>query len=171
MWPILRLALSDGATVAEAAETTAPEPGAVARRKLTPISPIAWDRAYLSEWRSASKVLSPDSANDQAMMLYALFEALDEPLVEDDWRSLVGTRATAPTVRGPSVELWFGLKRAAVGGRKGETILRSLVMLGEGGLANTDPIVLGTVVRSLAQVGLVAEARALAVDAVLAAGL
>lgn len=171
MWPILRLALSDGATVAEVAETTAPEPGAVARRKLAPISPIAWDRAYLSEWRSANKVLSPDPANDQAMMLYALFEALDEPLVEDDWRSLIGMRATAPTVRAPPAELWFGLKRAAVGGRKGETILRSLVMLGEGGLANTDPIVLGIVVRSLAQVGLVAEARALAVDAVLAAGL
>jgi len=153
------------------AETTALEPGTVVRRRLAPISPVAWDRTYLSEWRSTSKVLAPDAANDQAMMLYALFEALGEPLVEDDWRSLVGTSATAPTVRAPSAELWFGLKRAAVGGRKGETILRSLVMLGEGRLANTDPIVLVAVVRSLVQVGLVEEARALAVDSVLAAGL
>lgn len=174
LWPILRLALGSGATAVEVADAAMPAAAAapaIVVRRPAPISPIAWDDARLTAWRSTREVFAPDSANDQAMMLYAMFEALDEPLAEADWQSLVGTRATAPVARAPAAEMWFGLQRAAEQGRRGETILRALVMLGEGGMSNTDPIVLATVVRNLVRLGLVEEARALAVDAALAAGL
>ncbi|HEC90512.1 MAG TPA: hypothetical protein ENI55_02475 [Alphaproteobacteria bacterium] len=53
----------------------------------------------------------------------------------------------------------------------GETVMLSLLALGEGGPQNADPIVLRRVLARLSEVGLGREARALAVEAALGAGL
>ncbi len=71
----------------------------------------------------------------------------------------------------PRPALWFRLEEAARGARKGETVLLSLLALGDGGPAQADPIVLRRVLRALGAVGLEASARALAVEAAVAAGL
>ena len=55
--------------------------------------------------------------------------------------------------------------------RLGETVLLSLLALGESGPGEADPVVLSRVLSSLGNIGLEAEARALAVEAALAAGL
>ena len=55
--------------------------------------------------------------------------------------------------------------------RLGETVLLSLLALGESGPGDADPVVLSRVLSSLRNIGLEAEARALAVEAALAAGL
>ena len=55
--------------------------------------------------------------------------------------------------------------------RVGETILLSLLVLGEAGPAQANPTVLHKVIKSLRNVGLDREARALAVEAAVASGL
>ncbi len=175
LWPLLRLALGDGGAVAEVEEVEEgrqpAEPQVVAVRPLAPVSPLAWDVGRLTAWRSTRDVFAPEAASDQIMLLYSLFEALGEPLTESDWQMLVGATASAPVSRPPPAELWFGLERAAAEGRVGETVLRALIMLGDDGLGRTDPIVLAAAIRGLVKVGLAEEARSLAVEAALAAGL
>jgi len=53
----------------------------------------------------------------------------------------------------------------------GETVLLSLIALGNGGPEKADPFVLQNILRALQRAGLKSEARALALDAVLARGL
>jgi len=60
---------------------------------------------------------------------------------------------------------------AVTGVRVGETVLLSLLAIGNAGPAKVDPLVLGDVLRALKTAGLKKEARALALDAVLARGL
>jgi len=55
--------------------------------------------------------------------------------------------------------------------RVGETVMLSLIAIGNAGPATIDPFVLNQVIKALGQAGLTQEARALALDAVLAKGL
>ena len=52
-----------------------------------------------------------------------------------------------------------------------EAVLLALLSLGEGGPGQANPVVLGHALRNLASIGLEKEARAIAVEAALAAGL
>ena len=63
------------------------------------------------------------------------------------------------------------LRAAAADGRVGETVLVSLVMLGESGPGGTEVSVLADIVSALRAVGLEAEARGLAVEAALTHGM
>jgi len=69
-----------------------------------------------------------------------------------------------------SPALLMGLDRAAAGGRTGETVLLSLLLLGDRDLALTDTITLGRVVSALRRIGLTADAEALALEGLLDAG-
>lgn len=60
------------------------------------------------------------------------------------------------------------LAEAAQAGRKGETILRALIVLGAGGPADAHPASVIEAVAALSRVGLTAEASALALEAALA---
>ena len=63
------------------------------------------------------------------------------------------------------------LSHAATDKRVGESVLLSLVMIGEGGPAQAHPIALSSTLSALGAIGLEREARALAIEAALAAGL
>ena len=69
----------------------------------------------------------------------------------------------------PAAALWRGLGAAAAAGAVGETVLMALLALGEAGPAGAHPTMLGAVVDALRRVGLEAEARSVALEAVLAA--
>ena len=71
----------------------------------------------------------------------------------------------------PQPALWRSLDIATQNIRVGETILLSLLVLGESGPAQANPTVLHKVIKSLRTIGLEEEARALAVEAAVAAGL
>ena len=64
-----------------------------------------------------------------------------------------------------------GSARPRVRRRVAETVLLSLLVLGEAGPAGADPLLLRQVLISLRQSGFEKEARAMAVEAALAAGL
>lgn len=98
----------------------------------------------------------------------AVLEALD-----------LGAPATVWADQGPLLHtarvmtpaLWYGLRRAAEGGRIGETVLLSLLALdGEGGDGVAEPLTVGAVLEALRLVGLEQDAWRLAVQAVISTG-
>jgi hypothetical protein len=71
----------------------------------------------------------------------------------------------------PSPALLPSLADAAANERLGEGIALAALALGETRVADLPPPVLGPVVAGLARLGLMAEARALALEAAVASGL
>jgi len=170
-----------------------------------------WETTKLSAWWETVK--QRPKPDDDAAMLYSIFDALGEPVPADSWKKLV-TGENRRTVTMPNPALWFRLLEAteaarqlepekktaksdktasdSAGGafgvrdqgagnsgsaaprvrrRVAETVLLSLLALGEAGPAGADPLLLHQVLISLRQTGFEKEARAMAVEAALAAGL
>ena len=109
-------------------------------------------------------------ALEQASQLYSLLEALGEPVPLALWEKLVDAPPRTTVVM-PNPVLWHRLESATRSGRVGEVVLLSLVTLGEGGPRQANPLVLGRVLSSLRAIGLTGEARQIAVEAAVAAGL
>ena len=127
-----------------------------------------WTPANLSEWWSLAD--GHAEGPDRGALLFSLFEAFDEPVAANLWESLLdGPERSTVVTPGPA--LWFQLRSAAAAGRIGETVLLSLLVMGDGGPGQADPVVLRDVLIPLRAVGEGAAARALAVEAALAAGL
>jgi hypothetical protein len=151
------------------------EGSAAALDGLAPLARLAgsqgsedWNPEKLTAWWNGVK--EEEDAGERASLLYALFESLGETVPEPLWEALLGG---AQQAGGATTQpaLWRQLGKAAAVGRVGETVLLSLLMLGQGGPGQASPLVLGRVVGSLSAVGLDAPARAIAVEALVAAGL
>lgn len=96
-------------------------------------------------------------------LLYALQDptSLAQPLILAD----------ASAVKAPNVTLMIDLQRAMAGKRLGETVLMSLLVARQDDRLTADTLALEQAVSGLRTVGLGSEARALALEAALAAGL
>jgi hypothetical protein len=156
-------------------EARSPE-GEAAFLELWPLAQLAdgedlipWEPGVVGAWLKAEEQQS-DDWQDRAATLLSLFDALGEPVDSVDWERLLGNQSQG-YVAMPTPAVWHGLGAAAENLRLGETVLLALVALGEGGPAEAHPIVLNAVVSSLRFVGLDSEARALAVEAAVAAGI
>ncbi len=125
---------------------------------------LSWDAAAVAKWRQAQAAGTPGS--DPAARLFAIFEGLGEP-IGGSW-SLIG-QDNATQV--PDSALWFNLGDAAAKHRIGETVLLSLYALGDAGPGGANPIMLSRSILALRQVGLDSEARSLAIEAAIAAGV
>ena len=106
----------------------------------------------------------------RANWLAVLVDALGGRIDPEVWDRLLAD-AQPMTARAPALALANGLRAAAEGGRLGETVLIALLLLGESGPGAAGLPTVGPVVSSLVSVGLVEEARAIALEAALAAGL
>ncbi|HEV2551933.1 MAG TPA: hypothetical protein VGU20_31790 [Stellaceae bacterium] len=71
----------------------------------------------------------------------------------------------------PSAAVWLDQRQAAAKKRLGETVLMTLLIARSGERLSLEPVVLADAVAGLAAVGLESEARALALEAALAAGI
>ncbi|MEA2783476.1 MAG: hypothetical protein QOK29_5020 [Rhodospirillaceae bacterium] len=133
---------------------------------------LAWDAATLQTWRQAHANDAPGTGG--AARLSAVFEGLGEP-IDGGW-TMIGQANTASisassqAAGAPDPALWFNLGEAAKKHRIGETVLLSLYALGPDGPAGANPILLSRAIDSLRQIGLDAEARAIATEAAIAAG-
>ncbi len=115
-----------------------------------------YDTDPVEIWRATT------GANEAvAARLYAIFAALGQPIAAAGGSALVGL--------GPSEAREIG--EAAQAGRRGETVLRALVALGDAGLASTDIASLTQAIGGLAAIGLEGDSRAIALAAGIAAGL
>jgi hypothetical protein len=137
--------------------------------------PLDWDPATVQKWRDSQARGGPGA--DAIARLVAVFEGLGEP-IGASWSMIgqrdpanAGARANGPNAAAPDPALWFNLGDAAHGHRIGETVLLALYALGEGGPARANPILLSRAIDSLRQIGLDAEARAIATEAAVAAGV
>ncbi|MGQ0677180.1 MAG: hypothetical protein ACT4N4_13990 [Rhodospirillales bacterium] len=131
---------------------------------------VAWDAQKLAAWRGAAEAGKPDLAEQRIAMALTLFDALGDPVIGADWQPLYRGPA-AVTGAMPSPMAWFGIRLAAAEKRVGLTVLYALVGLGETELARQTPVNLGIMVWALKTAGLEREARAVALDAAIAAGL
>jgi hypothetical protein len=108
------------------------------------------------------------AAVPQIDLIVALLTGLGEAPTGVDFAPLL-----RPAHQGmlPGAALWLDQQQAAAAGRLGETVLMSLVMAISGDRLSLEPLVLEQIVGGLKAVGLEAQARALAVEAALAAGI
>ncbi|MCC7045639.1 MAG: hypothetical protein IT562_02910 [Alphaproteobacteria bacterium] len=129
-----------------------------------------WSGERFRQWRAAVEAGKPETVAPRLAMALMLFDAFGEPVIGVDWAALYKApmSTNAPV---PSPLLWFGLREASGEGRVGETVLHALVALGDAELGRQSPVVVAYVIGSLKALGLEREARALAVDAAIAAGL
>lgn len=137
--------------------------------RLWPLAAAWAGPAGLQPWLDEAVRTGDPAAKARASGLLALVQAQGVAVPEDAW--LAAADGGAPLGAGPAPDpaLWNRLKSAAAEGRTGETVLASLALMGKLGPAGTAPVVMARIVASLRAVGLDAEARALAREAVAAA--
>ena len=111
--------------------------------------------------------------DDRLGLRQALLRAAFQALGEQDplpWSAIAANGEVV--IRSlPNAALVYALEDASVSRHIGETVLLSLVVLGEPGLDEAHTMALSVVLSALSRVGLQAEARALAIEAALASGV
>ncbi|MCH2548488.1 MAG: hypothetical protein MK031_00360 [Alphaproteobacteria bacterium] len=122
---------------------------------------LAWNNQKLSKWIAIQEEEGPGGAKNIANML-ALFDALGEPLAKELW--LRANTDDIEKITFPSLEVHFGLKRAAESGSVAETAFYTLSSIGEGDVFGLHPIAIHTIIESLKKVGLHRTARAIALE-------
>jgi hypothetical protein len=112
--------------------------------------------------------LSPDQGSS---LLIALGSALGKTLAPADWLRLPRTSWIGAGPPSPPPAAWLDLHDAARAKRIGETVLAAIMVTAPTGKLSTDPVALFAALSGLRHVGLEPDARRLAVEAALAAGL
>lgn len=136
--------------------------------RLAGLGSMPWD-GDLNSWTSANRGADPGAFGQRVALLQIALRALGGggPL---DWSEIAAStdeRATAV----PDASILFALEGASGGGRLGETVLLSLLVLGEAGPSGSHLLALERVLTALTNVGLEREARVLAIEAALARGV
>jgi len=100
----------------------------------------------------------------------AVFEGLGQPIGAG---AMTAATLPAEAIPVPAADpaLLFSLSDAAAAHRIGETVLLSLYALGPEGPAGCNPLALARVIAALRQIGFDSEARAIAIEAAIAAGV
>jgi hypothetical protein len=131
-----------------------------------PRSVPLWEPELWRRWRDAQ---GPAMAT-RASLLLTLLEGLGRPAPEEAWDGLARAQTDhADHLPAPSVLRTLEVSSAT--DRKGLAVLAALATLGPEGPAGTHPLVIGMALAGLRNIGLEVEARALAVDAAVGAGL
>lgn len=146
---------------------------------LWPYSRLSGGDVYGSEvgvtaWRAMREAAGEPPSPPTVGWLRTAFHALGE---QDSmaWRDLVaqsGTKDPQPATSAmPEASVLLALEDASEEQRLGETVLLSLIALGDGGPAQAHGMALGAALSALNRIGLGREARALAIEGALAHGI
>jgi hypothetical protein len=108
------------------------------------------------------------AAPAQADLLLALLAAFDARPGAADWTVLLAPPHDAKL---PSAALWVAQEQAAAAKRVGETVLTSLLIVQAGERLSLEPVLLSRAIAGLRVIGREPDARALAVEAAVDAGL
>ena len=123
----------------------------------------------LAAWRASREGMGDRGVSRLQALLRASFQALGEPDPLPWIRLAADAGSEARSL--PDAALLYALREASEARRVGETVLLSLILLGEAGLAESHTMALGAVLSALDRVGLVVEARAIAIEAALKNGV
>ncbi|MBM3488801.1 MAG: hypothetical protein FJX67_19575 [Alphaproteobacteria bacterium] len=131
---------------------------------------FAWSVGDVDAWTAATlKTVTPERVR-RVVVVYGVLDALEKPVGPQRWLDLVRHGGAAATGAFPDAARLYALRQAADEVRVGETVLFALLALGPAGPAAMHPFALTTALAALAAVGLDDEARALALEAAIAAG-
>jgi len=123
----------------------------------------------LNAWSALRQAAGGELASGAMSLLRVSFQALGD-VDTLSWSEIAAQ--SDPSGRSmPDVAFLYALEDASASNRIGETVLLSLIVLGEAGPAGAHSLALGTVIFSLRQIGLESEARALAIEAALGNGI
>lgn len=122
----------------------------------------------IAGWWQAEVANNGAERYQRGLRLLGLLTALGKEVSGKLWLPLF--EAPDRDIPQVSPSLLMGLDRAAAGGRTGEVVLLSLLLLGERGPAASDTITLGRIVSALLLVGLAEDAGALALEGLLGTG-
>jgi hypothetical protein len=130
----------------------------------------SWNAKLFAAALAETAKSDDDSGPRRAALALTLLGGFDEAVAAADWASLA---APLPVVSLdlPGAPVWFELPRAAAAKRLGETVLLALVTAGEGDRLTAQPARLARTIAALREVGLEGEARSIALEAALDAGL
>lgn len=122
-------------------------------------------------WQGRTQATEAESALE-ARLLYGFFDALGHGIPDAFWPEMSSGAETpgAPTAT-PSLPVWRGLLKAAAEGHAGDVGLHALAALSGYGPGGVAPEVIISVVRALKAAGLEKDARAIALEAMVAHGL
>ncbi|MCE2474245.1 MAG: hypothetical protein J4F47_01505 [Alphaproteobacteria bacterium] len=109
----------------------------------------------------------PADHADQLSRLLVVLEAMDVPVPRGSWMTLLDDAAVRTTATIPSAPARYQLRDAVAETRTAETVLFVLAILGSGGPAGADPLTLNAAIRSLRAIGLMEDARAIALEAII----
>jgi len=121
-------------------------------------------------WREALIASDPERGRYRVSLAYVVLQALGHDVAQETWRMLVRADSFTATPI-PDVSVRRAMAAAADAGGRGETALLALLALGADGPVTADSAVLADVLADLNKVGLSADARALAMEIVIDAGL
>ncbi len=165
------------ATQARTAATVDPD-AAAAAISLSPLMRIAfagsppsrqslpWDPEVFAQWLT----LQPEPVALRGAFMLALLSAVGEPVATSEWSALAVDDFSFDGAAPPAT-YWLPMQQAAAAGRVAETVLLALLVLADAPLATHSPVTLHGVISALAAIGLESDARAMAVEAAIAAGL
>ncbi len=131
---------------------------------------IPVEAAEMEKWWQAQKAGNGDAAIARGRLLFGLLSALNQPVGTALWTEVIG-EGRPETALVPNPALRHALGIAAANLRVGETVMLALTVLGEPGTAGAGAQAVETAVAALGAVGLRKEARALALEAAIAAGI
>lgn len=121
----------------------------------------------IEDWRRLAQAgRDPLQADEMLGLLRGMLAALDGRSGEEAPRMVSRVGGMGP----PSASGLYGLRGAASDGLRGETLLQSLHLLGEGSLDEAHPQALIEVLDALTRVNLTSEARAIAIESLLVQG-
>lgn len=126
------------------------------------------DSGALTAWLAQ---LPPDERARKGEILLSALSGLGLATPDAVWAELAATKAPVQSGALPSAAILHLLAEAAQNRRIGQTVLLSLICAGENATGLSQALVLEPVLRALNGAGLQREARALAVDAALRAGI
>ncbi len=126
------------------------------------------DPAQITAWLAH---LPPEKKTRHGLILLSALSALGLAAPESEWVAMTENTSDAKAAPMPPAAVLHLLMEASQSGRTGQTVLLGLICLGPDGAGLGDPFLLGLSVRALNSVGLASEARALALEAALNAGI
>jgi len=128
--------------------------------------PVAIDA--LDDWWQAEVAGDRADRFDRAALFYGLLEAFGQDVPRASWEALIGGPPAAGYVPAPAV--LHSLRDAGQQGRRGESVLLALVSLGPGGPETAASPVMSAATAALRGAGLEADARRLALEAMIGRG-
>ena len=117
-------------------------------------------------WRNLPESHDEASRMAAATRVFMILDALGRSIGHEAWALFFdGPSHTVAEI--PNVGIRYALRDAARARRRGETVLLTVLALGESGPADADALTLATTIRALRAVGLGADAEALALEALI----